>query len=66
MKNLLERVAELWCENMHGQPLWPSHGHYQCRVCLRQYPVPFETAVEENRPRREHAFAATAVAGRRA
>ncbi len=65
MKKLLERVEDFWCRNMHGQPMWPSHGHYQCRVCLRQYPVPFESAEEEEeRPRRAHSFAPAAVARR--
>ncbi len=66
MKNLMERVAEFWCENMHGQPLWPSHGRYQCRVCLREYPVRFEAEFIEERPQRNPRFQATAVAARRA
>ncbi len=66
MRNLLERFEEFWCRNMHGQPMWPSRGRYQCRVCLRQYPVRFETAVEEHGPRRANAFAVATVAARRA
>ncbi len=64
MKQLLERVGEFWCRNMHGQPMWPSRGKYQCRVCLREYPVPFEVSAEDRGPRREHLFAVAAVARR--
>ena len=35
-------LAKLWCRTMHGSPMWPSHGHYQCRTCGREYPVPWE------------------------
>jgi hypothetical protein len=65
MRKLAERIAEFWCSNMHGQPMWPSRGHYQCRVCLREYPVLFEEA-EPARPRREPRFVTPAVAARRA
>ena len=65
MKRLLERVEEFWCMNMHGQPMWPSRGRYQCRVCLRQYPVRFEASVEEG-PRRENVFGVVAAVARRA
>ena len=33
------RIAEFWCRMMHPSPLWPSHGHYRCRTCWREYPV---------------------------
>lgn len=57
MKQLLERAEKFWCRKMHGEPMWPSRGRYQCRVCLREYPVLFE------RTRREPALlAARAVA----
>ncbi len=36
-------IAELWCKMLHPSPMWPSHGHYQCRACGRQYPVPWES-----------------------
>ena len=35
-------IAELWCKMFHSAPMWPSHGHYQCRSCGREYPVPWE------------------------
>jgi len=43
MNTWLERIAQFWCANMHGSPMWPNRGHYQCRVCHREYPVRFET-----------------------
>jgi hypothetical protein len=27
---------------MHPAPMWPVKGYYQCPVCLRAYPVPWE------------------------
>ncbi len=37
--------AERWCKTMHRSLMWPSHGHYQCRTCGREYPVPWERDV---------------------
>lgn len=64
MKNLLERVEEFWCRTMHGAPLWPSHGRYQCRVCLREFPIQFEKSEDEVPPRRNASLIAAAVARR--
>ena len=38
----MRNLAELWCRTMHGSPMWPSHGHYECRTCGREYRVPWE------------------------
>jgi hypothetical protein len=38
-------LAKLWCKAMHRSLMWPSHGHYQCCTCGREYPVPWERAV---------------------
>jgi len=35
-------LAKRWCKAMHTSMMWPSHGHYQCTKCGRQYPVPWE------------------------
>jgi hypothetical protein len=35
-------IAEIWCRMLHQSPMWPAHGHYQCRTCGREYPVPWE------------------------
>ena len=33
------RIEEMWCRMMHEQAMWPMHGRYTCRQCLREYPV---------------------------
>ena len=35
-------LAEIWCTAMHSSLMWPSHGHYHCRTCGREYPVAWE------------------------
>lgn len=52
MKHWLDQVEQFWCHTMHTQVMWPVHGEYRCRVCLRSYPVPFaapETPVARGR-----------------
>lgn len=36
------RITEAWCRAMHDQAMWPMHGKYACRECLREYPVEWE------------------------
>jgi hypothetical protein len=38
------RLGDLWCRCMHNANAmtWPAHGHYRCRVCHREYTVPWE------------------------
>ena len=48
MRHWLDQVEQLWCHAMHGGVMWPVHGEYRCRACLRAYPVPFAAA--ERRP----------------
>jgi hypothetical protein len=43
MSYLLDKISQGWCKTMHPAPMWPIHGAYQCRVCLRRYPVAWET-----------------------
>lgn len=38
------RLAELWCRLTHSAAMWPAHGCYRCRSCLREYPVPWENS----------------------
>lgn len=39
----MRELIGLWlCRWTHPKPLWPIHGYYICRVCLRRYPVPWE------------------------
>jgi hypothetical protein len=65
MKRILDRVEELWCMSVHSQTMWPYKGRYQCGVCLREYPVPFEQPFVA-KPRCETRFVAGGVAVRRA
>jgi len=41
LKQLLDQLKEFWCLAMHAEIMWPYGGHYQCRTCLREYPVRF-------------------------
>ena len=41
---LAAKISELWCTFMHDAPMWPIHGHYQCRSCGRLYNVPWTEA----------------------
>jgi hypothetical protein len=36
------RVGGLWCRLMHAEPMWPSHGQYECRTCGRRFQVAWE------------------------
>lgn len=38
----MAHFAEIWCKLMHTSLMWPTHGHYQCRTCGREYPVVWE------------------------
>jgi hypothetical protein len=46
MKDLWSQVNDLWCSVVHGQPMWPIHGHYRCRVCDRLHPIHWEKRSE--------------------
>ena len=43
MKDLMNRIETIWCEQMHSTVMWPIHGKYRCGSCMREYAVPFET-----------------------
>jgi hypothetical protein len=36
------RIGDLWCRLMHTEPMWPSHGQYECRTCGRRFQVSWE------------------------
>ena len=42
MKEILNQIGGWWCLRMHDSVMWPAHGKYRCRTCLREYPVEFE------------------------
>jgi hypothetical protein len=33
------RIADLWCRKMHREAMWPIHGRYICKRCLREHQV---------------------------
>lgn len=35
-------IGSLWCRLMHAEPMWPSHGRYECRRCGRHFQVCWE------------------------
>jgi hypothetical protein len=39
MKSLIDNVSRIWCVMLHSDLMWPIHGHYCCRRCLRQYRI---------------------------
>jgi hypothetical protein len=47
VNSLVSAVGASWCQLMHPDPMWPVNGHYQCRVCLRKYPVSWEAPETE-------------------
>jgi hypothetical protein len=48
MKQMMDQIQEFWCTRMHAGVMWPIHGRYQCRTCLREYPVHFEDRADQN------------------
>jgi len=50
MKPTQTRIADLWCKLMHKDPMWPSHGHYECRSCGRLHQVCWEGPTELPKP----------------
>ena len=42
MKPTQTRIADRWCKLMHKDPMWPSHGQYECRRCGRRHQVCWE------------------------
>jgi hypothetical protein len=42
MVQMLDWISGIWCRNMHTEAMWPIHGKYVCKRCLREYPVAWE------------------------
>jgi hypothetical protein len=57
-----KRIEEMWCRMMHGQAMWPMHGKYACRQCLREYPVDWDGEVSRDRMVHETAVSLDVVA----
>jgi hypothetical protein len=45
MKPTQARIANIWCRLMHSEPMWPSHGQYECRACGQRHRVCWEQPV---------------------
>jgi hypothetical protein len=59
-----EKIGQYWCRWMHREAMWPLHGEYQCRACLRRYPVRWESnAAEIETQSRRGGQAADVIAG---
>jgi len=57
-ENMIERILAAWCRNMHDGAMWPMHGKYICRKCLREHAVAWERkAAAAERPSRAVASA---------
>lgn len=39
MRNMIEKLGDIWCEVVHDSPMWPIHGEYECRQCGRHHQV---------------------------
>jgi hypothetical protein len=44
---MLERFLAAWCRHMHNGAMWPMHGRYLCRQCLREHPIAWEDVPAE-------------------
>jgi hypothetical protein len=42
-----ERISAAWCRKMHDEAMWPMHGRYICRKCLREHRVTWEGSYSE-------------------
>ena len=40
---MIELCQKWWCRHFHNQLLRPVRGEYRCAVCLRTWPVPWES-----------------------
>jgi len=64
MKELWNQIEEWWCVHMHDSVMWPAHGKYRCRTCMREYVVQFEGIAPRGREQSRPAL--TGLATRRA
>jgi hypothetical protein len=39
-----ERFLAAWCRMTHNEAMWPMHGRYVCRRCLREHEVAWARA----------------------
>jgi len=51
MKLTQDRIANFWCRLMHAEPMWPSHGQYECRTCGQLHRVCWGQSLPAATPR---------------
>ena len=39
MRTIWERFNDWWCRSMHHGTMWPTHGVYRCRQCMREHTI---------------------------
>jgi hypothetical protein len=44
---MLDRVTAWWCRLWHGEPMWPHHGRYECRICQRRIALEWDVVSEK-------------------
>lgn len=37
--SFIDTIGRIWCRLMHDALMWPMHGEYECRICMRRFPV---------------------------
>jgi len=45
-----ERFLAAWCRMTHNEAMWPMHGRYVCRRCLREHEVEWAGAPRVTTP----------------
>jgi len=48
---------------MHSNAMWPIHGRYICRVCLREYPISWFAEEEAIDGAEDHRSVASGLGG---
>ena len=51
MRASIDYISSVWCALFHSDVMWPIHGHYVCRQCLRQFPIPWEPQRRASEPK---------------
>ena len=47
-------LGRAWCRAMHKSTMWPIHGEYECKTCLRRYPVKWAPEEAASRVKSRH------------
>lgn len=44
LSKVMSKVGDVWCSLAHDDASWPVQGHYYCKTCWREHPVPWAVA----------------------